>query len=476
MNRRQFLGVTAGLSSVVGAGAWGYDVWRKRGVSPETDAVVTMAEIPPGETVGLQRVATGFEKPMRLTSAPESRDRRFLVDGTGTIHVLTDAGRRGDPFLDVINRISGNTGLGNEGGLLGLAFHPEFQTNRKFYVRYSGDLGPEMPADYSHTFVLAEFEATADGENANPDSERRLLEIPEPQRTHNSGPMAFGPDGLLYLTIGDGGGENDTDPGHADDWYETNAGGNGQDITENRLGSILRIDVDSRADGLEYGIPSSNPRVGKEGFDELYAWGFRNPYGLSFDGDELYVPDSGQDIAEEVNLVEKGGNYGWNVREGTTCFNAVDSQRPRRSCPSESPRGNTLEDPIIEYRHDTEQKSFGTVAVGGHRYRNATVSAIQDAYVFANYGSPDGTPNGRLLAARPPEDGSGQWDLHRLLIEGSDDGHVHQFIIGMGQDAAGELYLLGAHPEQVGSVYRIVSAEEGTFGSSSTTANSTNSS
>jgi len=193
-----------------------------------------------------------------------------------------------------------------------------------------------------------EFDACADGRRVRRDSERTVLEIPEPQGNHNAGDLAFGPDGHLYVAVGDGGSGGDRGRGHVEDWYDANEGGNGQDVTENLLGSVLRIDVDGRDDGKAYAIPEDNPLVGREGLDEHFAWGLRNPWRMSFDGKELYVADVGQFAREEVSLVTNGGNYGWNVREGIECFGADD-------CPDETPPdvrgGEPLVDPVVEYPH-----------------------------------------------------------------------------------------------------------------------------
>ena len=154
--------------------------------------------------------------------------------------------------------------------------------------------------------------------------------------------MAFGPDGYLYISFGDGGGADDVALGHVEDWYDVNEGGNGQDIEDNLLGNILRIDVDS---GDPYGIPPDNPFVGMDGMDEIYAFGFRNPYRFSFDRggtNQLFVADVGQNNFEEVNIVEPGGNYGWNVMEGTHCFSTENPDLPLDECPTEDPMGRPL--------------------------------------------------------------------------------------------------------------------------------------
>src|SRR4029079_2871319 len=182
-------------------------------------------------------------------------------------------------------------------------------------------------------------------------SERIILEEPHPQSNHNGGTVAFGSDGYLYISIGDGGNKNYIGPGHVEDWYPVNAGGNAQDNEANLMGNVLRIDVNSSANGKNYSIPQDNPFVGKPGRDEIYAYGFRNPYRFSFDmsgSRRMFLGDAGQNLYEEVDVVTKGGNYGWNIKEGTHCFNAANEFTELSSCPSVDGFGNPLIDPVIE--------------------------------------------------------------------------------------------------------------------------------
>src|SRR5688572_13414113 len=169
----------------------------------------------------------------------------------------------------------------------------------------------------------------------------------DPQSNHNGGTIAFGADGYLYIAIGDGGSANDVAPGHVNDWYAVNAGGNGQDIEANLFGDVLRLNVDGAA---PYTIPADNPFVGKPGMDEIWAYGFRNPFRFSFDmggSRQLYLGDAGQVLYEEINVVNKGGNYGWNVKEGRICFNAANNDTALGTCPAVDNFNNPLIDPVI---------------------------------------------------------------------------------------------------------------------------------
>jgi glucose/arabinose dehydrogenase len=393
----------------------------------------------PPETVALETLATGFDAPVAVEFAPDT-DRAYVADQVGRIAVYESGELRSDPFLDVRDSIE----YGGEKGLLGLALHPDFAENRRLYVRYSAPRRSGTPSNYSHTFVLAEFRATADGRRVNRDTERTILEIPEPQGNHNAGDIAFGPDGYLYVTVGDGGAGGDQGTGHVVDWYDDVGGGNGQDVTENLLGSILRLDVDERADGTPYAIPEDNPLVGQDGLDEHYAWGLRNPWRFSFDGEELFVGDVGQNRYEEIDLVEKGGNYGWNVGEASHCYSANE-------CPSETPEavrsGERLVDPIVEYPHSGDGVS-GISVIGGYVYRGSALPALEGTYLFG-----DLRTKGRLFAATRPADG-GRWPIRVLDIADSDSGKVEQ-LLSFGRDTTGELYVLGVGRDG-GGIHRIV--------------------
>jgi glucose/arabinose dehydrogenase len=411
--------------------------------------------VPAGPTVSLERVVGGFQVPTDMALLP-GENRRVVVDLPGIAYLNEGEGLREEPFLDVRDRLAELVG---ERGLLGLAPHPDFERNRRFYVRYSAPLSDDAPDEFSHTEVLSEFEATTDGTSTRPDSERVLLEVDEPRKVHNGGAVAFGPDGYLYTSYGDGGGPRDAGPGHVSDWYERNRGGNGQDVTENLLGSILRIDVDSREDGKPYGIPGDNPLVGRTGLDEQYAWGFRNPWRMGFSNGELYVADVGQNRYEEIDRVVKGGNYGWNVREGTHCYGTESLSDMPKNCPSRTPPdvrgGEPLREPVIEYPHARNGETIGISVIGGYLY-DGSIDALDGKFVFGDY-SKQGEPRGSLFAATPAEDGL--WEFERLQIEGAEGGAVEGYLIAIARDADGELYALTSAGDLGGSVNRITATE-----------------
>ena len=402
-----------------------------------TDGRETTGMAPDGipDAVALDPVAEGLRAPLDVGFVPDA-DRRYVAEQQGVVHVHGSDGLRSEPLLDLRKTVV----TGFEQGLLGLALHPDFAENRRLFVRYSAPPRSGTPDSYSHTFVLAEFRVSEDGRTVRSGSERTVLEIPEPQANHNAGSVVFGPDGYLYVGVGDGGAGGDQGTGHVEDWYDAVPGGNGQDVTETLLGSVLRIDVDGREDGKGYAVPDDNPLVGREGLDEHYAWGFRNPWRLSVDGDTLYAGDVGQDRYEEIDRVERGGNYGWNVREGRHCFGADD-------CPDSTPAGvrggEPLREPVLEYPHSGAAVS-GISVIIGNVYRGSAVPELDGHFVFGDYRA-----DGRLFVA-DPADG---WARGVVPIDGTP---TVDRILSIDRGPEGEMYVLGTGER--GGVYRVTSA------------------
>jgi glucose/arabinose dehydrogenase len=392
-------------------------------------------------SIGIEQVATGLVSPVLLVQAPGD-GLRYVVDQIGLVRVLDANGAlRAEPFLDVRSRITALNAAYDERGLLGLAFHPNFSSNRRFYVFYTAPPRAGAPAGFNHTNVISEFRATAgDPTRADPASERVIMMVDHPQGNHNGGTIAFGPDGYLYISIGDGGAGNDLGLGHVTDWFTGNGGGNGQDVSQNLLGSILRIDVDR---GSPYAIPSDNPFVGRDGMDEIYAYGFRNPYRFSFDirsNRALLVGDAGQELWEEVSVVTRGGNYGWNVREGTHCFDAEAPTTIPATCPDVDPTtGAALQSPVIEFANTKQAGGLSLTVVGGNVYRGTRAPALRGMYVFGGATRAFNAPDGSLFAAAPRS--NGLWPMQELLVNGQRLNHV---VKGFGQDADGEVYVLAS--------------------------------
>jgi glucose/arabinose dehydrogenase len=390
----------------------------------------------PGD-IALEPVITDLVAPVGLVVAPADADRAFVLEQTGEIHVLRGGQPNPRPFLDLSDRLVRLDSEYDERGLLGLAFHPDFQANGRFFVYYSARPPADAPPPADHTNRLSEFRVSStDPDVADPGSERLVFAFEQPQPNHSGGGLGFGPDGLLYLGTGDGGGRGDADEGHSEM-------GNAQDPAKLN-GKVLRIDVDAA---------ESRP--------EIYADGFRNPWRLSWEpGGErrLLVSDVGYGRYEEINAVVRGGNYGWRIREGAHCLDIEEPLEAVTGCPTTSADGRPLIDPVVEYTH----KEIGIAVVGGYVYRGTAIPALQGRYVFADFSADwtTNTPQARasLLVADPRPTDAGPWEWERLSVAGDElDG---RFITGMGEDAAGELYVMARRSfgpiNKTGVVYRIV--------------------
>lgn len=394
--------------------------------------------------VSLELFAENFTSPTVMVPLADGSGRFLVADQVGTIHVLSADGQVSEKlFLDLRPKLRAlNQGF-DERGILGVALHPDFGNNRKFYVYYSAPLRESAPEDWDHTSRIAEFKTLPDNPAlADPGSERILLEIDQPYFNHNSGRLLFGPDGYLYIASGDGGNANDTGKGHSEI-------GNGQDLTT-LLGKILRIDV-NRDQG--YAIPPDNPFVdGKpEGArPEIYAYGLRNPWGISFDRGgthDFFAADVGQTMFEEVNIIIKGGNYGWNIREGFHCFDPNDPKTPPSDCPKVGAHGKPLLDPIVEYKNINgfrrDPEALGISVTGGYVYRGKALPDLQGRYVFADWSRNWALPDAVLLSAIPPDQtDSKSWKLEPLRIENNSGGKLTAYVVALAEDADGELYVL----------------------------------
>jgi Glucose/sorbosone dehydrogenases len=292
-----------------------------------------------------------FKRSIDLLNAGDGSGRIFVVEQAGKINVIENPSTpKSALFLDITKRVDSS---GNEMGLLGLAFDPLFKENGLFYVNYTT----------SNSTVISSFNIDPNIPSiADPSSEKIILTFPQPYTNHKGGKLAFGPsDNYLYIGVGDGGSEGDPQ-------------GNGQKLST-LLGKILRIDVNKKNTGLNYSIPQDNPFTGNsKGYrQEIYAYGLRNPWRFSFDPQAslLWVSDVGQDRMEEIDLVDKGKNYGWNIMEGTLCYN------PASGCNT-----NGLELPIYEYDH-----SLGDAIIGGYVYHGKELPVLEGAYIYGDYGS-----------------------------------------------------------------------------------------
>ena len=396
------------------------------------------AEGTPG--VGLKLLADGFTSPTTLIPLEDGSGRLLVADQIGVVYLLAKDGTKAEqPFFDVRSRLAKlNEGF-DERGLLGLALHPRFKESRKVYMTYSAPLRSGAPADWDNTLRVSEFKVMENNPaRVDPDSERVLLEIDKPYFNHNGGCIAFGPDGYLYISVGDGGNANDEGRGHSPQ-------GNGQDTTV-LLGKILRIDVDK---GTPYAIPADNPFAdGKKGRPEIFAYGMRNAWRISFDrggSHELFAGDVGQTMYEEVDIIVKGGNYGWNIREGFHCFNAKDALHPQEDCPKVGASGEPLLDPALEYKningHRRDPQALGISITGGYVYRGKALPQLEGRYVFGDWSRNFAVPDDVLfVASRPGSSAVKGWTLKPLELASPQK--LGAFVVAFGQDAEGELYIL----------------------------------
>jgi glucose/arabinose dehydrogenase len=344
-----------------------------------------------------------FNRPVDLQHAGDNTDRIFIVEQRGLISVFQNDSETDDKsvFLNIESRVNDQ---GNEEGLLGLAFHPDYENNGYFYVNYT--------AASPRRTVISRFQVSAaDPNRADESSELVILEIPQPFSNHNGGQVSFGPDGYLYIASGDGGSGGDPQ-------------NHGQRL-ETLLGAILRIDVNGQDNGRNYAIPEDNPFVNnQEGFkEEIYAYGLRNPWRFSFDSqtNELWTGDVGQNRAEEIDIITKGGNYGWRTMEGFSCFN------PASGCNQE---GLIL--PIWEYTHTSGDRSI----TGGFVYRGTEISDLQGLYVYGDFVSGriwtldfsdlDNPVNTELMRANFPISSFGIDQSNELYLCGF-DGKIYKF-------------------------------------------------
>jgi len=400
-------------------------------------------------TVNLEVVAEGLQGPLALVQ-PEGDDRRFIVEQPGRIRVLVDDNFLLDePFLNIEHKIVDLMSTFDERGLLGLAFHPNFTENGRFFVYYSGYIPGESGLAehlwYSHTNYVAEYRVDPDNPNrADHRSEKILLSTDWPQFNHNGGWIGFGPDGMLYVSSGDGGYANDWGIGH----HVTL--GNGQYLGTH-MGKILRINVD---EGEYYSIPDDNPFVGDpEAEPEIWAYGLRNPWRCSFDIsgeiDGLFCADVGQNAFESVNLIKSGENHGWRITEGNHCFDYVNPNDHPADCDT---TGITM--PILEYQNcNVFSDCEGISITGGYVYRGGNED-WNGTYFFGDWSARFDVMDGRLMAGRQE---NGEWSMQRVQVEGRE---MLPYILAFGQDNAGDVYLLTSESlgptGQLDRIYRIV--------------------
>ncbi len=384
-----------------------------------------------GQSISLssELVSDGFKKPVFVISYPTDASILYVVEQAGKIIVLDSGQKKSEPFFNINKRVVNPFRPGDERGLLGFAFHPDYENNKKFYINYIDNDG--------HT-IVSEFIAQSKYK-ADHNSERVLLKLEQPYGNHNGGHIEFGKDGYLYIAIGDGGAAGDPLD-------------SGQDLTS-LFGKVIRIDIN----GSPYSIPKSNPFYGiKNAREEIWAWGLRNVWRFSFDkktGD-IYYGDVGQNKWEEVNFEPAsssgGNNYGWRQMEASYCF------EPKENCKRD---GMVL--PIIEYPNDAYHPAFalgrknqlnveGCSVTGGYVYRGKKLKGFEGVYFFGDYCS------GNIWSFKVI-DGKANEFKNRTEEINIADGEFTNYISSFGQDADGEIYIVDYN----GAVYKIIAKKKG---------------
>lgn len=349
-----------------------------------------------------------FVRPIVLTHAGDGSDRVFVASQLGKVHVFDNdqAAKETKVFLDIESRVVYKDNE-NEEGFLGMAFHPQYKENGELFVYYTTTGAP-------HTSVISRFRVSKEDPNfVDPATEEELLRIKQPYWNHNGGTIVFGPDGYLYIALGDGGAGGDPHK-------------NGQNLGT-LLGKVLRIDVDHQDEGLHYAIPKDNPFVGKPGArGEVWAYGIRNIWRMAFDPETglLWAGDVGQDLWEEVDLIVRGGNYGWSVREGTHPFGPHGA---------ESSQG--MVEPIFEYHHEV-----GKSITGGNVYRGKRLPQLAGKYLYADY------ITGKVYAL--------DYDLTAKQVRGNYEipGNIAP-VMSFGEDEQRETYYLTVLPDNRGQLF-----------------------
>lgn len=400
--------------------------------------------------VQLELLAEDMVSPVALADPVDGTGRLLVADQPGTVWALEPSGRRSDvPFLDLRRRVVRLDPDYDERGLLGLALHPGFRDNQRLYVYYTAPPRRGAPLGWDHTDRLSELEVSPSGQ-VDLSSERVVLEIDHPYTNHNGGDIRFGPDGFLYVPVGDGGNAADRGRGHNPQV------GNAQDLGS-LLGKVLRIDVDR---GDPYAIPPTNPFARQGGLPEIFAYGLRNPWRISFDREtgELFAGDVGQYLHEEIDLLVPGANYGWNIKEGHHCF---DPERPfqhRGACLNEGYRGEPLHDPIVEYGNAAAPGGIGTAVIGGYMYRGKAMAHLRDRYLFGDWSRSADRPDGSLFVAARGEDG--RWTMEEVAVRDRRGGRLGEHVLAFGEDGDGELYLMTSGrmgpSGSTGKVYRLL--------------------
>jgi glucose/arabinose dehydrogenase len=371
-------------------------------------------------TFRLELLAENITAPVGFTHAGDGSNRTFILEQPGRIRIMKENKVLEQPFLDLSNRVAEINPSYSEMGLLGLAFHPEYRSNGRFFVYYSA---PSRQKGMDHTSVLAEYQVSADNPDRAGMTEKVIMRYDQPESNHNGGQLAFGPDGFLYVGLGDGGGAGD----------RHGRIGHGLDSTT-ILGSILRININ---DGSPYSIPGDNPFVGRGGIDEIFAYGLRNPWRFSFDREtgQLFCADVGQNKFEEVNIIKQGKNYGWRAMEGHEVYDEDLARQKKGFAP-----------PI-----DVYPREVGISTTGGYVYRGQQFPQLRGHYIFGDW-------SGKIFYLSQLQEE--EWERQAITFQGMDSADIGMKVNSFGEDEMGEIYVCTQQEvgplSKTGRIYRIV--------------------
>lgn len=411
-------------------------------------SLLALATLPGhAQELALQLIAEGLTSPVHAEAATDGSGRLFVVQQDGVVRTIGADGKLGaEAFLDISERLTPLEAGFEERGLLGFALHPRFAQNGRVYVTYSAPLRAGAPAHWNHTRRVSEFTAKpGDLSRIDARTERVLLELDWPSRKHNGGGLAFGPDGRLYIGMGDGGVSHGVGPKVLWEAFDVPAAaltwdGLAQD-PHSLFGKVLRIDVDHGFPG--YAIPADNPFTGRQGRPEVWAWGFRNPYRIAFDADgAFYVTAIAETLWESAYRVDAPGNHGWPLMEASHCVDRLQPRKPPAACPDHGEDGRPIRMPVIEYPNMQAShpdsaagvRGVGTAITGVRAYRGSAIPALAGMVVFSDWSSAFKQPSGQIFVATP--DASGRpWQYQRVLT-------VDSRVVGLAEDAAGELFVL----------------------------------
>lgn len=417
------------------------------------------------QDLALELVAEGLTAPIHMEETADGR--KLIVQQDGVVRMLGADGRLApEIFLDLRPRLLPMEKNFDERGLLGFTLHPDFPRNGRVYASYSAPLRATAPESWNYTRRISEFSAKpGDPSHVDITSERVLLEIDWPSRKHNGGGLAFGPDGMLYIGLGDSGASHGIGkkvvweafdvPAEALSWDHL-----AQD-KDSLYGKVLRIDVNHGYPG--YAVPADNPFVGKAGRDEIWAWGFRNPFRIAFDGDsgDFYVTAVAETLWEAVYRVHGPGNYGWPLREGTHCVDRLKPRQPPASCADHDASGVRIETPVVEYANmqashpDTKLgiAGVGTAVTGAHRYRGTAIPSLAGKLVVTDWSADFRKASGQVFVAEPSDHVGDLWSYRKAL-------QLDSRIVGLAEDRDREIYVLtnetfGPYGE-TGKVFKLI--------------------